>query len=213
MAFSLPPLPYATSALTASGMCQETLELHHGKHHQAYVTALNGLIESKGLAGKTLEQIVAEAGKQGAEGLPVLNQAGQHWNHCLFWQVMQPGGSHGESVPAALAAKIDSDLGGLAKFKEDFKQAGVTQFGSGWAWLIVAADGKLKVTKTPNGANPLSTGEGQPILGVDVWEHAYYLDFRNVRPNYLQNFLDKLVNWEVVADLLAKGGLKSGQSA
>jgi Fe-Mn family superoxide dismutase len=142
----------------------------------------------------------------------VLNQAGQHYNHILFWQVMQPGGG-GDDLPAALKAKIDSDLGGLAKFKEDFKQAGVTQFGSGWAWLVIGNDGKLKVTKTPNGANPLSTGEGQPILGVDVWEHAYYLDFRNVRPNYLQNFLDKLVNWEVVADLMAKGGLKTGQSA
>ena len=213
MAFSLPPLPYATGALAANGMCQETLELHHGKHHNAYVTALNGLIESKGLAGKTLEAICVEAGKAGADGLPVLNQAGQHYNHVLFWQVMAPGGAHGESVPAALQAKIDSDLGGLAAFKEAFKQAGVTQFGSGWAWLIIGNDGKLKVTKTPNGANPISTGEGKPILGVDVWEHAYYLDFRNVRPNYLQNFLDKLVNWDVVADLLSKGGQTSGQSA
>ena len=212
MPFTLPPLPYSANALAGSGMCQETLELHHGKHHQAYVTALNGLIESKGLAGKSLEQIVADAGKQGADGLPVLNQAGQHWNHVLFWQVMQPGGG-GEKLPAALQAKVDSDLGGLAKFKEDFKQAGVTQFGSGWAWLVVDGSGKLKVTKTPNGSNPLATGEGQPILGVDVWEHAYYLDFRNVRPNYLQNFLDKLVNWDVVADLMNKGGMKSGQSA
>ena len=213
MAFSLPPLPYSANALAANGMGQETLELHHGKHHNAYVTALNGLIESKGLAGKSLDQICADAGKQGAEGLPVLNQAGQHYNHILFWQVMAPGGSHGESVPAALKSKIDSDLGGLAKFKEDFKQAGVTQFGSGWAWLVIGNDGKLKITKTPNGANPISTGEGKPILGVDVWEHAYYLDFRNVRPNYLQNFLDKLVNWEVVTDLMNKGGLTSGQTA
>ena len=213
MAFSLPPLPYATGALAANGMCQETLELHHGKHHNAYVTALNGLVESKGLAGKSLEAICAEAGKQGADGLPVLTQAGQHWNHCLFWQVMAPGGAHGDSLPAALAAKIDSDLGGLAAFKDAFKAAGATQFGSGWAWLVIGGDGKLKVTKTPNGANPLSTGEGQPILGCDVWEHAYYLDFRNVRPNYLANFLDKLVNWEVVAALMAKGGFTAGQSA
>jgi Fe-Mn family superoxide dismutase len=211
MPFTLPTLPYATSALAANGMCQETLELHHGKHHNAYVTALNGMIEGKGLAGKTLEEICVEAGKAGADGLPVLNQAGQHWNHMLFWHVMQPGGS-GDDMPAALKAKIDSDLGGLAALKEAFKQAGVTQFGSGWAWLVIGGDGKLKVTKTPNGANPLSTGEGQPILGCDVWEHAYYLDFRNVRPNYLQNFLDKLVNWEVVSDLLAKGGMKSGQT-
>ena len=132
MAFSLPALPYDTSALAAQGMCQETLELHHGKHHNAYVTALNGLIESKGLAGKSLETIVAEAGKAGADGLPVLNQAGQHWNHILFWQVMSPKGG-GDKLPAALAAKIDQDFGGLAQFKDAFKQAGVTQFGSGWA--------------------------------------------------------------------------------
>jgi len=212
MPFSLPPLPYSTTDLAAQGMCQETLELHHGKHHNAYVTALNGLIDSKGLAGKTLEQIVADAGKAGAEGLPVLNQAGQHWNHILFWQVMSPKGG-GDKMPAALEAKINSDFGGLAQFKDAFKQAGVTQFGSGWAWLIMKSDGKLAVTKTPNGANPVSTGEGTPILGCDVWEHAYYLDFRNVRPNYLQNFLDKLVDWEVVNELMSKGGLNSGQAA
>lgn len=211
MAFSLPPLPYDPGALAARGMCQETLELHHGKHHQAYVTALNGLIESKGLAGKSLEEIVAQAGKGGADSQPVLNQAGQHWNHILFWQVMSPDGG-GDKLPGALQTKIDSDLGGLQKFKDDFKAAGVGQFGSGWAWLIQDASGKLKITKTPNGANPISTGEGTPLLGVDVWEHSYYLDFRNRRPDYLSNFLDKLVNWEFVAGLLDKG-LKSGQSA
>jgi Fe-Mn family superoxide dismutase len=188
------------------------LELHHGKHHNAYVTALNGLIESKGLQGKSLEDIVAEAGKQGSDGLPVLNQAGQHWNHCLFWQVMSPNGG-GDSLPQRLQAKIDQDLGGIQQFKDAFKQAGVTQFGSGWAWLVIGPDGKLKVTKTPNGANPLSTGEGQPILGVDVWEHSYYLDFRNLRPNYLDNFLSKLVDWEKVDYFLSSGGMKSGQSA
>lgn len=212
MAFSLPPLPYPTDALAGRKMGQETLELHHGKHHNAYVTALNGLVESKNLAGKSLEDIVVEAGKQGADGLPVLNQAGQHWNHCLFWQVMSPKGG-GESLPQRLQAKIDQDLGGFAQFKEAFKQAGVTQFGSGWAWLVIGADGKLKVTKTPNGANPLSTGEGQPILGVDVWEHSYYLDFRNVRPNYLDNFLANLVDWEKVDGFLSSSGMKSGQSA
>ena len=212
MAFTLPPLPYSHNALAGQGMCQETLELHHDKHHNAYVVALNNLIESKGLQGKSLEDIVAEAGKQGADGLPVLNQAGQHWNHILFWQVMSPNGG-GDKLPQRLAAKIDQDLGGLQQFKDAFKQAGTTQFGSGWCWLVIGADGKLKVTKTPNGANPISTGEGTPILGVDVWEHAYYLDFRNRRPDYLQNFLDKLVNWEVVNTLLQQGGMKSGQSA
>jgi Fe-Mn family superoxide dismutase len=212
MAFSLPPLPYSADVLAGQGMCQETLELHHGKHHNAYVTALNGLVESKNLGGKSLDDIVAEAGKQGADGLPVLNQAGQHWNHCLFWQVMSPKGG-GDKLPQRLQAKIDQDLGGLPQLKEAFKQAGVTQFGSGWAWLAIGADGKLKVTKTPNGANPLSTGEGQPILGCDVWEHAYYLDFRNLRPNYLDNFLAKLVDWEKVDSFLSSGGMKSGQSA
>ena len=212
MPFSLPPLPYSVNALAASGMCQETLELHHGKHHNAYVVALNGLIESKGLAGKSLETIVAEAGKAGADGLSVLNQAGQHWNHMLFWQAMKPNGG-GDALPARIGAKIAEDFGGLAQFKEAFKQAGVTQFGSGWCWLILKADGRLAVTKTPNGANPISTGEGTPLLGCDVWEHAYYLDFRNLRPNYIQNFLDKLVNWEFVEHLLLSGGMSSGQTA
>ncbi len=212
MAFSLPPLPYSHAALAERGMQQETLELHHGKHHNAYVTALNGLVESKGLAGKSLEQIVAEAGQAGAEGTPVLNQAGQHWNHVLFWQVMSPQGG-GDALPARLAAAIDESFGGLAQFKEAFKQAGVTQFGSGWAWLLVKGDGKLAVAKTPNGANPVSTGEGTPILGCDVWEHSYYLDFRNLRPAYLDNFLAKLVAWDVVDALMEKGGLTSGQTA
>jgi len=212
MPFTLPPLPYATSALAAQGMCQETLELHHGKHHNAYVTALNGMIEARGLGGKSLETIVVEAGAAGADGLPVLNQAGQHWNHALFWQVMSPSGG-GDALPVRLAAAIDADFGGLAQFKEAFKQAGVTQFGSGWAWLIMTPAGKLAVTKTANGASPVSTGEGTPILGCDVWEHAYYLDFRNVRPNYLQNFLDRLVDWAVVEELMGKGGLTTGQSA
>jgi len=201
MAFSLPPLPYSTNALAGQGMCQETLELHHGKHHNAYVTALNGLVESKGLAGKTLEQIVAEAGKAGTDGLPVLNQAGQHWNHILFWQVMSPKGG-GDKLPAKLAAKIDQDLGGLAPFKEAFKQAGVTQFGSGWAWLAVK-DGKLAIMKTPNGENPLVHG-AKPILGVDVWEHSYYIDYRNRRPDYLKAFIENLVNWEHVEEMVSK---------
>ena len=119
----------------------------------------------------------------------------------------------GDKLPARIGAKITEDFGGLAQFKEAFKQAGVTQFGSGWCWLILKADGKLAVTKTPNGANPVSTGEGTPILGCDVWEHAYYLDFRNVRPNYIQNFLDRLVNWDVVESLMLNGGMASGQAA
>ena len=199
MAFSLPALPYSTTALAANGMCQETLELHHGKHHNAYVTALNGLIEAKGLAGKSLEAICAEAGKAGADGLPVLNQAGQHYNHILFWQVMQPGGG-GDKLPGALAAKIDSDLGGMAAFKEAFKQAGVTQFGSGWAWLYVGADKKLAIGSTANQDSPLMGKavagiEGKPVLGLDVWEHAYYLNYQNRRPDYVTAWWN-VVDWD-----------------
>jgi Fe-Mn family superoxide dismutase len=193
MAFELPSLPYSTSALAAKKMCQETLELHHGKHHQAYVTALNGFVEKDAsLQGKSLDQIVTIT-HSSADKAPVFNNAGQHWNHIIFWQCMSPSGG---SIPGALEKKINEDLGGVTQFKDAFKAAGVSQFGSGWAWLVVGKDGKLKVTKTPNGSNPLATGEGKVLLGCDVWEHSYYLDFRNVRPDYLQNWLDKLANYE-----------------
>jgi Fe-Mn family superoxide dismutase len=196
MAFELPPLPFATSALAGSGMCQETLELHHGKHHQAYVTALNGFVEKNdALQGKSLDEIIAFAhGK--ADLAPVFNNAGQHWNHILFWQNLSPAGG---GIPGKLEAKLTEDFGGVDKFKEAFKAAAIGQFGSGWAWLVLTGDGKLKVTKTPNGSNPLATGEGRALLGLDVWEHSYYLDFRNRRPDYAQNFLDKLANYEFAA--------------
>ncbi|HQT64461.1 MAG: superoxide dismutase [Acidocella sp. 20-57-95] len=193
MAFELPTLPYAASALADKGMCQETLELHHGKHHQAYVTALNGFVEKNAeLQGKTLEEIVAFS--HGKPDLaPVFNNAGQHWNHILFWQNMSPTGG---KIPGTLEAKITADFGSVAAFKDAFKAAGIGQFGSGWAWLILSPDGKLKVTKTPNGSNPLATGEGKALLGIDVWEHSYYLDFRNRRPDYLTNWIDNLANYE-----------------
>ncbi|WP_439577344.1 superoxide dismutase [Elioraea sp.] len=202
MAFTLPSLPYAHDALAASGMCQETLELHHGKHHQAYVTALNGFVEKDAnLQGKSLEEIVKLShGK--AEMAGVFNNAGQIWNHNLFWPCMKPNG--GGKLPGKLEAKIASDFGSVDAFKDAFKQAGATQFGSGWAWLVVGKDGKLATAKTPNGSNPLAEGQGTAILGCDVWEHSYYLDFRNRRPDYLTNFLEKLVNWEYVESLLAK---------
>lgn len=191
MAFELPTLNYSTNALAAKGMCQETMELHHGKHHMAYVTALNGFVAADAsLAGKSLEDIVTSTF---AKGGPVFNNAGQHWNHIVFWNCMSPDGG---KIPGKLQAKIDSDLGGTDKFKDAFKAAGVSQFGSGWAWLVLGADGKLAVTKTANGSNPLAEGQGKVLLGCDVWEHAYYLDFRNVRPNYLQNWLDNLANYE-----------------
>lgn len=191
MAFELPPLPYPTNALAGAGMGQETLELHHGKHHQAYVTALNGFVEKDpALQGKSLDEIVKSTAQAGG---PVFNNAGQHWNHIIFWQQLSP---HGGRIPGKLQTKIDSDLGGTQKFKEDFKQAAVGQFGSGWAWLVLGSDGKLKITKSPNGSNPLATGEGRVLLALDVWEHSYYLDFRNRRPDYIQNYLDKLANYE-----------------
>jgi Fe-Mn family superoxide dismutase len=193
MAFELPTLAYAKTALGAKGMCEETLDLHHGKHHQAYVTALNGFVANdSSLAGKSLEDIVKSTYNDAAKA-PVFNNAGQHWNHILFWQCMSPTGG---KIPPKLQARIDSDLGGTDKFKDAFKAAGATQFGSGWAWLVQATDGKLKVTKTPNGSNPLATGEGKVLLACDVWEHSYYLDFRNRRPDYLANWLDNLANYE-----------------
>jgi Fe-Mn family superoxide dismutase len=196
MAFELPTLPYSVSALAARGMCQETLELHHGKHHQAYVTALNGFVAGNAaLQGKSLDEIVKFSnGKADLAG--VFNNAGQHWNHTLFWQDMSPAGG---GIPGKLETRINADFGSVAAFKDAFKAAGVTQFGSGWAWLVLGSDGKLKVTKTPNGSNPLATGEGKVLLGCDVWEHSYYLDFRNRRPDYLQNWLDKLANYEHAA--------------
>ena len=199
MAFELPTLPFSTTALAEAGMCQETLELHHGKHHQAYVTALNGFVEKNpDLQGKTLEEIVAFSyGK--ADIAPVFNNAGQHWNHILFWKNLSPTGG---KLPGKLEAKIVADFGSVAAFKDAFKTAATTQFGSGWAWLVQGADGKLATTKTPNGSNPLATGEGTVLLGLDVWEHSYYLDFRNRRPDYVSNYLDKLANYEFAEALL-----------
>ncbi|MCQ8240589.1 superoxide dismutase [Rhizosaccharibacter radicis] len=193
MAFELPALPYQPNALASRGMCQETLELHHGKHHQAYVTALNGFVEKNpDLQNKSLEEIVSFShGK--ADLAPVFNNAGQHWNHILFWQALAPTGGQ---IPGSLEAKIAEDFGSVDSFKEQFKTAATTQFGSGWAWLVLGSDGKLKVTKTANGSNPLAEGQGTALLGLDVWEHSYYIDFRNRRPDYVTNFLDKLANYE-----------------
>jgi len=197
MAFDLPPLPYAHDALAGHGMCQETLELHHDKHHQAYVTALNGFVEKQpALQGKSLDEIVKLAhGKP--DMAPVFNNAGQHWNHTLFWQMMSP--TDGGKIPGKLEQKITADFGSVQAFKDQFKATAVSQFGSGWAWLVLGTDGKLKLTKTANGSNPLAEGQGTALLGVDVWEHAYYLDFRNRRPDFVANWLDKIANYEFAA--------------
>jgi Fe-Mn family superoxide dismutase len=192
--FTLPPLPYAYDAL-GPYMSAETLEFHHDKHHQAYVTNGEKLLEGSGLEILPLEDIVKESyGKN--QGL--FNNAGQHYNHVHFWNWMKPNGG-GNKLPGALQAKIDEDLGGFDKFRADFIAAGTTQFGSGWAWLSLK-NGKLEVTKTPNGESPLVHG-GKPLLGVDVWEHSYYIDYRNARPKYLEAWFDNLVNWEHVEQM------------
>jgi len=193
MSFTLPPLPFESTALAAHGMCQETLELHHGKHHLAYVNALNGLVEKNdALKGKSLEELIRMS--YGREDLqPVFNNAGQHWNHSVFWESLSPSGG---GIPGALERKLVEDFGSVDKFKETFKAAALGQFGSGWAWLVLARDGKLKVTKTPNAGTPLATGEGKVLLVLDVWEHAYYVDYRNRRPDFTDNFLSKLANYE-----------------
>lgn len=200
MAFELPALNYDHAALAARGMSQETLELHHDKHHQAYVTALNGFVDANAdLQGKSLEEIVKLTHGDTARA-GVFNQAGQHWNHIHFWNALSPTGG---AIPGKLEAKIAADFGSVDAFKEAFKAAAVGQFGSGWAWLIQGADGKLAVTNSPNGVNPLATGEGTALLGLDVWEHSYYVDFRNRRPDYVTNFLDNLANYEFAESNLA----------
>jgi Fe-Mn family superoxide dismutase len=191
MSLTLPELPYSYDAL-APYMSRETLEYHHDKHHKAYVDNGNKLLAGSGLEGKSLEEIVK--GSHG-KNAPLFNNAGQHYNHLHFWQWMKPNGG-GDKLPAKLQAAIDKDLGGLEKMKADFSAAGVGQFGSGWAWIEVK-EGKLAISKTPNGENPLVNG-ATPILGCDVWEHSYYIDYRNRRPDYLKAFLDHLVNWEYV---------------
>src|SRR5690606_34597637 len=184
MSFTLPALPYSYGALAERGMCQETLELHHGKHHQAYVNTLNTLVEKNdALKGKTLEEVV-KLSHGNPDLTPVFNNAGQHWNHSFFWNSLSPTGG---GVPGTLEAKLKEDFGGVEQFKEQFKNAALTQFGSGWAWLVLGNDGKLKVTKTPNADTPIATGEGKPLLVLDVWEHAYYVDFRNRRPDFTDN--------------------------
>ncbi|MFG1348581.1 superoxide dismutase [Xanthobacter autotrophicus] len=196
MSFTLPELPYAYDAL-APYMSRETLEYHHDKHHLAYVNNGNNLLKGTEFEGKTLEEIVVGSFGKNA---PLFNNAGQHYNHLHFWNWMKPNG--GGAIPGEIEKKIIEDIGSVDKFKEDFIAAGVGQFGSGWAWLALK-DGKLVVLKSPNGENPLVQG-ATPILGVDVWEHSYYIDYRNRRPDYLKAFVDHLVNWDYVAELYSK---------
>jgi len=195
MAFELPPLPYAKDAL-APHISAETLEYHHGKHHAAYVTNLNKLIEGKPEANKSLEEII-----MGSEvGTGVFNNAAQVWNHTFYWSSMKPNG--GGQPTGDLLSAINRDFGSFEKFKEEFANAGATQFGSGWAWLVLQ-NGKLAVTKTPNADLPMKHGQ-KALLTMDVWEHAYYIDYRNARPKYIETFLGSLANWDFALENLKK---------
>jgi superoxide dismutase, Fe-Mn family len=198
MAFELPPLPYPTNALEPYTSAR-TLEFHHGKHHQTYVTTLNKLVEGSPMAAQSLEELIKSTHKEQSK-TAIFNNAAQVWNHTFFWNCMKPNG--GGPPKGDIAQAIERDLGGIAKFEEKFKKAATGQFGSGWAWLVVDK-GKLKITHTPNAVNPLAEGQ-TALLTCDVWEHAYYLDYQNRRPDFVQAFLDHLVNWDFVAQNLSK---------
>jgi len=196
----LPPLPYPDNAL-APDISSNTLSFHYGKHHKAYVDNANKMIAGTDLADASLEAIVkAAAGKPDKAGL--FNNSAQVWNHTFYWKSMRPKG--GGAPSGKLKEKIEADLGGLENFKKEFANAGATQFGSGWAWLVLDG-GKLKCVKTPNAETPLTTA-ARPLLTMDVWEHAYYLDWQNRRPDYITAFLERLINWEFAAENLAKAG-------
>ena len=195
MAFTLPALPYAYNALEPH-IDARTMEIHHTKHHQAYITNVNNAIAGTPLESKTVEALIADLASvpENIRGV-VRNNGGGHANHSLFWTVIGPNA--GGEPTGELAAAINNELGGLAKFKEDFTKAAMTRFGSGWAWLVVGKDGKLAVTSTPNQDSPIMDGI-TPILGLDVWEHAYYLNYQNRRPDYIAAFWN-VVNWAEVA--------------
>lgn len=193
MTFKLPELPYARDAL-APHISENTINFHYGKHHQAYVTNLNKLVEGSDLASKTLEEVIKISAGDKAK-TAIFNNAAQVWNHTFYWHSMKPNG--GGKPNDQLLKKIDADFGSYEGFVNEFKNAGASQFGSGWAWLVVD-NGKLKVTKTTNAETPL-TSPAKALMTMDVWEHAYYLDYQNARPNYIDTFLNHLVNWDFVA--------------
>jgi Fe-Mn family superoxide dismutase len=197
MAFELAPLPYPKDGLEPH-MSARTLDFHHDQHHRAYVTTLNTLVQGTPFADQTLEQIIRATAKDEAKA-SLFNNAGQAWNHNFFWKCLRPRG--GGKPAGDLLQQLDHDFGTFDKFKEQFKEAAVGQFGSGWTWLVLDR-GTLKVAKTANAVNPLVQGQ-TPLLACDVWEHSYYLDFQNRRPDYVQTFLDHVVNWEFVAKTLA----------
>jgi len=185
MPFTLAPLPYSSDAL-APHMSKETFDFHHGKHHQAYVTNLNNLVPGTPMEGKSLEEIVKSSSG------PMFNNAAQVWNHSFFWNCMKPGG--GGEPRGALLAAINAKWGSVAAFKEAFTKSAVGNFGSGWTWLVKKPDGSVDIVNTSNAATPLTTAD-KPLLTIDVWEHAYYIDHRNARPKFVEAFLASLVNW------------------
>jgi Fe-Mn family superoxide dismutase len=193
MAFELPPLPYDKTAL-APHISAQTLEFHHGKHHNAYVTNLNNLVKDSDLASKSLEDVILASAKDLPAKQAIFNNSAQVWNHTFFWNCLKQGG--GGKPTGKVLARIEADFGSYEKFAEEFKNAAVTQFGSGWAWLV-EENGKLKITKTANADLPMAHGQ-KALLTCDVWEHAYYLDYQNRRPDFVQTVLDKLVNWDFV---------------
>lgn len=198
MTFTLPDLPYAKDALEPH-ISSKTFDFHHGKHHNAYVVNLNKLVEGTEFANSSLEDIAKNtAGKSEYAG--IFNNAAQVWNHTFYWNSMSPNG--GGKPTGAIAAKIDEDFGSYDEFRKQFSTAGATQFGSGWAWLVLGSDGKLAVKKTPNAETPITNGD-TAIITMDVWEHAYYLDFQNARPAYMDCFLDNLINWDFANKNLA----------
>lgn len=199
MAFSLPELPYARNAL-APLISEQTFDFHYGKHHQAYVTNLNKLLEGHDWADAPLEEVI-KASALDASKTGIFNNSAQVWNHTFFWHSMTPGG--GGKPDGDVAALIDRDFGSYDGFRSAFAQAGATQFGSGWAWLVIKG-GKLELRKTPNAETPLTEPGATALLTLDVWEHAYYLDFQNRRPDFISAFLDNLVNWRFANDNLAK---------
>jgi superoxide dismutase, Fe-Mn family len=199
MAFELAPLPYATNALEPH-IDAKTMEIHHGKHHQAYVTNLNNAIKDTEMANASIEDLVKNAGKH---PVAVRNNGGGHWNHTFFWGILKKNENGKPS--GALAQDIDATFGSFDKFKEEFAKAATGRFGSGWAWLIVNDAGKLEITSTPNQDNPLmdvAEKKGTPILGLDVWEHAYYLNYQNRRPDYIAAFWH-VIDWDKVGELYA----------
>ncbi len=193
----LPDLPYSKDALEPY-MSAETLELHHDKHHLAYVTNGNKFIEEQNLSETTLNDIVMNSYSN--KNAPVFNNVSQHINHVHFWEVMS--NNPDAKIPGELEKKINEDLGSIEQMKKNFINAGISQFGSGWCWLVLN-NGKLEITKTPNAENPIVNGH-IPLLGCDVWEHSYYVDFKNKRPDYLKSFIDNLVNWEKVTEECVK---------